>query len=78
MNPNSFENFLATPIVIYPEMDETEFAYEFRRMIGRADATAAFVDGEIDEEDWFEILAENGTSIDDALCDWAEGISYMG
>lgn len=73
-----FESFLATPIVIYPGMDESEFAYEFHRMSNRADATAAFVAGEIHEEDWFEILAENGTSIDDALADWEDGICYMG
>ncbi|WP_310483832.1 hypothetical protein [Chamaesiphon sp. VAR_48_metabat_403] len=77
-SPATFDDYLATPIIIYPQMDEAEFKYEFERMRSREAATTEFVTGQIDAEDFLEVLSECGTSIDDALSDWKNGISYMG
>ena len=75
--PATFDDYLATPIIIYPQMDEAEFQYELARMKVREAATTEFAMGQIDAENFLEILAECGTDIDDALRDWKNGISYM-
>lgn len=74
----TFDDYLATPLIIYPQMDEAEFQYELARMKVREAATTEFAMGQIDAEDFLEILDECGTGIDDALRDWKTGISYMG
>jgi hypothetical protein len=74
---DTFEDHLATPILIHSEMDESAFRYELARMKARESATAEFVRGELDAEDYFEVLADCGIDIDTALADWSRGISYM-
>jgi hypothetical protein len=46
-------------------------------MNARASATAEFVTGDLDLEDYLEVLADCGIDIDTALADWSSGISYM-
>ncbi len=73
---DTFEEFLATPIIIQPGMNEADFQYELVKMNARASATAEFVRGELEPEDYFEVLADCGINIDTALADWSSGISY--
>lgn len=75
---DTFEDHLATPIIIHREMDESAFRYELARMNARASATAEFAAGQLDLEDYLEVLADCGVDIDTALADWSRGISYMG
>jgi hypothetical protein len=72
------EDYFATPIIIYPQMDEAEFAYELKLMKVREAATREFIAGDLDVEDWIEILDQSGTDVDAAVTDWDDGICYMG
>jgi hypothetical protein len=69
---------LATPLIITPEMSESEFRYEFEKMMMRSTATAEFVAGRIDPEDFVEALDAGGVHIDAALKDWSYGLTFMG
>lgn len=69
---------LATPIIVTPEMSGAEFEYEFERMMMRSTATAEFVAGRIDTEDFIEALYDGGVHIDAALRDWSHGMTFMG
>lgn len=69
--------FLATPLIIHAEMDESAFRYELARMQARQAATAEFVAGEIEVDDFFDMLQESGIDVDDALKSWSSGQSYM-
>ena len=69
--------FLATPLIIHAEMDESAFRYELARMQARQAATAEFVAGEIEVDDYFDMLQESGVDVDDALKSWSSGQSYM-
>lgn len=77
IDANIFEQHLATPLIIHAEMDEAAFAYEFARMQVRAAATADFVAGELDLDDYLDTLQYSGVDIDDALKTWNSGQSYM-
>lgn len=77
MQADTFDNYLATPIIILPGMGESEFEYELARMKARASATAEYVAGLLDLEDYLEVLADCGIDIDTALADWSRGLSYM-
>jgi hypothetical protein len=74
----TFELFLATPIIITSEMDESTFRYEYERMRLRSDVTREFVAGRLDVSDYLEGLAEGGVDVDAAIDTWASGQSYMG
>lgn len=78
MPSDNFLTHLATPMIIHADMNESEFKYEFARMQARQAATAEFVSGELDPEDFFEVLADSGVCVDTALRDWSRGLSYMG
>jgi hypothetical protein len=69
--------FLATPLIIHAEMDESAFRYELARMQARQAATAEFVAGEIEVDDFFDMLQESGVNVDNALKSWSSGQSYM-
>ena len=69
--------FLATPLIIHAEMDESAFRYELARMQAREAATAEFVAGEIEVDDYLDELQEYGIDVDDALKVWGSGQSYM-
>ena len=69
--------FLATPLIIHAEMDESAFQYELARMRARQAATAEFVAGEIEVDDYFDMLQEYGVDVDAALKTWSSGKSYM-
>jgi hypothetical protein len=75
---STFEQHLATPIVITTEMDEATFQYEYQRMMLRAEVTAEFVRGRLEVSDYLEGLAEGGIDVDEAIKAWASGQSYMG
>jgi hypothetical protein len=75
---DTFEQHLATPMIVHAEMDEAAFAYEFARMQLRAQATSDFVDGCLDLSDYLDILDDSGIDIDDATNTWNKGLSYMG
>jgi hypothetical protein len=77
MTDNTFADYLATPIILSQGMTESDFRYELERMNARASATAEFVTGDLDLEDYLEVLADCGIDIDTALADWSSGISYM-
>lgn len=70
-------DFLATPLIIHAEMDETAFQYELARMRVREAATAEFVAGEIEVDDFLDALQDSGIDVDDALKTWSSGQSYM-
>jgi hypothetical protein len=55
--------FLATPLIIHAEMDESAFRYELARMQARQAATAEFVAGEIEVDDFFDMLQESGVNV---------------
>jgi hypothetical protein len=74
---DTFEDQLATPILIHAGMDESALRQELVKMRVRASATADFVRGELDTEDFLEVLADCGIDIDTALADWSRGQSYM-
>lgn len=78
ISADTFEDHLATPIIIHAGMGESEFRYELARMRARTSATAEFAAGQLDLEDYLEVLADCGIDIDTALADWSRGISYMG
>jgi hypothetical protein len=67
----------ATPIIITAEMDESEFAHEFRLMQTRSQAAAALVAGEIRIDDYLDTLAECEVDVDEALGCWTNGYSLM-
>jgi hypothetical protein len=69
--------FLATPLIIHAEMDESAFRYELARMRVREAATAEFVAGEIEVDDFLDALQDSGIDVDDALKTWSSGQSYM-
>jgi hypothetical protein len=69
--------FLATPLIIHAEMDEAAFRYELARMQARQAATAEFVAGEIEVDDFFDMLQDSGVNVDNALKSWSSGQSYM-
>jgi hypothetical protein len=69
--------FLATPLIIHTEMDEAAFQYELARMRVREAATAEFVAGEIEVDDFLDALQDSGIDVDDALKTWSSGQSYM-
>jgi hypothetical protein len=69
--------FLATPLIIHAEMDESAFRYELARMQARQAATAEFVAGEIEVDDFFDMLQDSGVNVDNALKSWSSGQSYM-
>ena len=68
----------ATPIIISPDMDESEFAHEFRLMTIRSNAAAELVTGQITIDDYLDTLAECDVDVDDALDCWTSGGSLMG
>ena len=68
--------FLATPLIIHTEMDEAAFQYELARMLVREAATAEFVAGEIEVDDFLDALQDSGIDVDDALKTWSSGRSY--
>lgn len=70
-------DFLATPLIIHAEMDEAAFRYELARMRVRQAATAEFVAGEIEVDDFLDALQDSGIDVDDALKTWSSGRSYM-
>jgi hypothetical protein len=74
----SFADFLATPIIISPDMSESDFAIEFAQMRLRQQAAQEFCDGEIDVVDFLDILDNCGVQVDTAVSDWSKGISYIG
>ncbi len=69
--------FLATPLIIHAEMDEAAFLYELARMRVREAATAEFVAGEIEVDDFLDALQDSGVDVDDALKTWSSGQSFM-
>jgi hypothetical protein len=69
---------LATPAIITAEMSEAEIQIEFEKMLLRSTATAEFVQGNIDVEDFVEALDAGGVHIDTALRDWSHGMTFMG
>jgi hypothetical protein len=75
---DTFEQHLATPMIVHAEMDEAAFAYEFARMQLRSQATSDFVAGCLDLSDYLDILDDSGIDIDDATNTWNKGLSYMG
>jgi hypothetical protein len=77
MQPDSFEQHLATPLIIHSEMDESAFLYEFARMQIREAATADFVAGELELSDYLDVLDDQGIDIDNAWSTWNSGQSYM-
>jgi hypothetical protein len=77
MQSDSFENHLATPLIIHAEMDESAFLYEFARMQTREAATADFVAGNLELSDYLDVLNDQGIDIDDAWKTWNTGQSYM-
>jgi hypothetical protein len=70
-------DFLSTPLIIHAEMDEAAFQYELARMRVREAATAEFVAGEIEVDDFLDALQDSGIDVDDALKTWGSGQSYM-
>ena len=76
-NANIFEQHLAAPLIIHADMDESAFRCEFARMQVRAAATADFVAGELDLDDYLDTIEDSGVDIDDALETWNSGQSYM-
>jgi hypothetical protein len=76
-NPGTFQDFLATPLIIHSEMDEAEFLYEFARMQIREAATAEFVAGSLEVSDYLDILDDSGIDIDAASKTWNSGQSYL-
>jgi hypothetical protein len=75
--PDSFENLLATPLIIHSEMDESAFLYEFARMKTREAATADFVAGRLELSDYLDVLDDQGIDVDDAWSTWNSGQSYL-
>jgi hypothetical protein len=75
---DTFEQHLATPIIIHPEMDEAGFLYELARMQVREAATAEFVAGRLEVADYLDVLDDSGVDVDDALKTWSSGLSYLG
>lgn len=69
--------FLSTPLIIHAEMDEAAFLYELARMRVREAATAEFVAGEIEVDDFLDALQDSGVDVDDALKTWSSGQSFM-
>ena len=74
---DSFENHLATPLIIHAEMDESAFLYEFARMQTREAATAEFVAGALELSDYLDVLDDQGIDIDNAWSTWNSGQSYL-
>lgn len=75
---HSFVDFLATPIVVTAEMDESYLKYEFERMMLRMEATAEFVAGRLETSDFLDTLDGCGVNVDTALKAWSSGQSFMG
>jgi hypothetical protein len=77
MKPSTFELFLTTPIIVTSEMDESTFLQEFEKMKIRQEATSEFVAGNLDVEDFLEILDTAGVDVDEAGVSWRDGISFV-
>jgi hypothetical protein len=76
-NPPNFDLFLATPIIITSEMDESAFQLELARMRLREEVTSEFVAGRLEASDFFEGLAAGGVDVDECLGTWKQGRSLM-
>jgi hypothetical protein len=67
----------STPAIITADMSESDLEIEVARMMLRSTATAEFVAGRIDAEDFIEALDAGGVHIDAALRNWGYGLTFM-
>jgi hypothetical protein len=74
---DTFSDHLATPLIIYAEMDEAAFRHEFARMQVRETATADFVAGELELSDYLDVLDDSGVDVDEVWNHWMSGQSFM-
>lgn len=77
MMADTFEQCLATPMIVHAEMDEAGFAFELARMRVRSTATSDFVAGRLEVADYLDILDDSGVDVDTALSTWSQGLSYL-
>lgn len=61
---------LATPAIWYPEQSEEEAQEEIDMMMLRANATAAFLKGDVDADFFLNFLHESGIDIFAAAEEW--------
>lgn len=61
---------LATPAIWYPEQSEEEIEEEISLMMLRANATAAFLKGEVDADFFLNFLHESGIDVFAASEEW--------
>ncbi|NEQ20657.1 MAG: hypothetical protein F6K28_15740 [Microcoleus sp. SIO2G3] len=71
------DEFLATPAIWLPGMDEGDWQDELDRMLQRSRLTHQFVDGALSPDDYMEGLYELGIDPLLAADNWEEGFSYL-
>lgn len=77
MNKAVLDEFLATPAIWVPGMDDGDWQDELDRMLVRSRLTHQFVDGDLSPDDYMEGLYELGVDPLLAADCWEEGLSFL-
>lgn len=67
----------ATPAILTTEMSEAEIDFEFAKMMLRSTATADFVNGHIEADEFLEALYYGGVHVDEAVDTWSSQSSFL-
>jgi len=74
---NELEDRFAIPILITPDMGIEEFNIELQKMTLRRDATQAWLQGQLETDDFLATLEDTGVDSFDACKSWAEGMIFI-
>lgn len=67
----------ATPLIILPDMSESDIDAEWDAMVRRSKAMDEFLDGEISFSEYSEFLDHDGIDIPEYLDQWEENLDFI-
>jgi hypothetical protein len=76
-NMKDFAEYLATPVIVTPNMDDEEWEYEFKQMFYRSVATTQFLDGELTFDQFEQMLDFYGRDPIEHCTNWSNGYTLL-
>lgn len=68
---------LIVPAIWYPGQSKEESDYEVGLMVQRSLAVNALLEGSLDQEQFCDLLSDQGYFVEDLLDTWGEGVPLL-
>ncbi|MEM9805578.1 MAG: hypothetical protein AAF959_09890 [Cyanobacteria bacterium P01_D01_bin.56] len=77
LDKTDLANHLATPLIIFDDQTPEEMMIAADQMVQRSFALQAFIQGQLNWDDYLMLLDDHGIDAIHAHDDWVNGVTYL-